>query len=523
MKIGIYAKWLETLGGGEKVATVIAETLSKQGHEVDLITTFETDIKNIESKMSVDLSKVKLVAWQETSNNKLEEKTRKYDLFFNVSFLDHLPSLAKKSIYYVHFPTPIRRTIFGLLKYETIIPLLRRYLIIPTLSRGLEMVDEVVDAVTSRTGKLLKERNTIILSNPPKEFELKLVFYSDTLTLRSLDSVNISSDNAKITKVDSSIGHQNSTLYYKYRFKMKDTASAVINIKVAKDEVRHGIALVSMTVSNIRFLLWNMFKRYLPRYEMALYGSASYKPAGGIDTYNLFFTNSAFTKKWTARYWAKDSVILYPPVDIEKFKSDSVKKNMILNVGRIFVGGHSKRQDALINAFKQMIDEKLIDKTWELHLVGGVASGWEHVSYLRTLQSSATGYPIFFHFSTSFDELKELYAKSKIYWHATGYGQNEYRNPILFEHFGITVVEAMSAGCVPVVYKGGGLTESVPDSDLAWKSLGNLKKITQNLVNNKKILHKYSLYSKKQSIKFSRKNFEKKLLYYVDRLVHEEK
>jgi glycosyltransferase involved in cell wall biosynthesis len=51
-----------------------------------------------------------------------------------------------------------------------------------------------------------------------------------------------------------------------------------------------------------------------------------------------------------------------------------------------------------------------------------------------------------------------LYGTSAIYWHAAGYGETDPKN---MEHFGISTVEAMSAGCLPIVYGGGGLKEIV--------------------------------------------------------------
>jgi len=42
MKIGIFDKWIKSLGGGEKVATVMAETLSKK-YDVDLISYVEAE------------------------------------------------------------------------------------------------------------------------------------------------------------------------------------------------------------------------------------------------------------------------------------------------------------------------------------------------------------------------------------------------------------------------------------------------------------------------------------------------
>jgi glycosyltransferase involved in cell wall biosynthesis len=45
----------------------------------------------------------------------------------------------------------------------------------------------------------------------------------------------------------------------------------------------------------------------------------------------------------------------------------------------------------------------------------------------------------------SFEELHSLRTKSKIYLH-----------PMPHEHFGISIVEAMASGCVPIVHKSGG-------------------------------------------------------------------
>ncbi len=52
----------------------------------------------------------------------------------------------------------------------------------------------------------------------------------------------------------------------------------------------------------------------------------------------------------------------------------------------------------------------------------------------------------------SFDRLLELMRQSKVYLH-----------PLAGEPFGISIVEAMSAGLIPVVPDDGGYTEFVPE------------------------------------------------------------
>jgi len=512
MKIAIYDKWLSALGGGEKVATVMAEVLSKRGYDVDLVSNFEVNKKELQEKMGVDLSRVRIVAWYERSYFKLLPKTKEYDLLINVSFLDHLPSKAKRSIYYVHFPTPIKRTFLGFIKYEKILPLLRRYLIIPEIESGINPVEDVY----TRGGRWLDRENTIVFSNTPKSFLLVLRIYVEQLSLTSLKSISFGSPNASVSVEDSYLDHNFNVGVFKLRVKSTGQ-SPVVKIFIDEDTRANGFGLVSMAIRNLRFILWNFLKRYMPRYEMALYGSSSYKPGEGLDTYKLFLANSEFTKFWTKKYLDKEAKILYPPIDVHEFKPGR-KRNIILNVGRFFVGGHSKKQDILLSGFKTMVDKKLIDKSWELHFVGGVAGGKEHTEYLNEIRDDAKGYKVYFHLFLSFEGLKKLYSEAKIYWHATGFGEDKGRDPITFEHFGITVVEAMAAGAVPVVFNGGGLTETVDkESGAVWNSQAELVKITARLIEDKALLERLSKGAVIRSKLFSKERFEKELLKYVEK------
>jgi glycosyltransferase involved in cell wall biosynthesis len=77
-----------------------------------------------------------------------------------------------------------------------------------------------------------------------------------------------------------------------------------------------------------------------------------------------------------------------------------------------------------------------------------------------------------------------LYNTASIYWHATGIDADLNINPEKAEHFGISVIEAMAAGCVPIVFAYGGPAEIV-DSGLngyCYRDINELRRITEKVI-----------------------------------------
>lgn len=213
--------------------------------------------------------------------------------------------------------------------------------------------------------------------------------------------------------------------------------------------------------------------------------------------------NSQFTKKFIDKTYGVNSLVIYPPVDLGSFKPQ-LKKNIILNIGRYTKSLHNKKQEILIDAFKEIFSKT---KEWELVLAGGVMP--EDKNYVEELRSKAGGLPIKISTNISFAELKTLYGQAKIYWHAAGFGEDEENHPERMEHFGITTVEAMSAGCVPVVFAGGGQKEIVDneDSGFLWKDIEKLKTQTLTLIKDEKIREEIALKAQDRSKDFSREKF----------------
>jgi len=184
--------------------------------------------------------------------------------------------------------------------------------------------------------------------------------------------------------------------------------------------------------------------------------------------------NSYFTKSVIDQEFSISSQVIYPP--IIPIKKAAKKENIILSVGRFDNLLISKRQDVLITAFKN-----LKPKNWRLVLVGGVLHGQ---SIVNKLKNSAKGYPIDIQTNISFDKLSTLYAKAKIYWHAAGFNLDINTHPQKAEHFGISTVEAMSAGAIPIVFNGGGLKEIItPEKNgYLWNTIDELITITKTII-----------------------------------------
>lgn len=226
-----------------------------------------------------------------------------------------------------------------------------------------------------------------------------------------------------------------------------------------------------------------------------------------------FFCNSEYTRVFLNSNHHVTPIVLYPPVELKQKKK--VRKNHILHVGRFRpfdkTTGTSdyKKQGVMIKAFREMVDRGL--NNWKL--IMAVSLKEEDSDAFEKIKQDAKKYPIEYLVNKTNNALWDAYGESKIYWHASGYGEDLEAHPEFAEHFGISTVEAMGAGAVPVVFNAGGQKEIVTDGEtgLLWNTIPELIEETLLLINSKDLLDDLSKNAKSRAKDFSKEEFARRV------------
>jgi alpha-1,2-mannosyltransferase len=163
-------------------------------------------------------------------------------------------------------------------------------------------------------------------------------------------------------------------------------------------------------------------------------------------------TNSEFSRKAIFKAFGADSTILYPPVDVDTFRkavlsSDARDDGAILVISRFHP---SKKIENAIHLAK-LLKQHQVGR--HMDIVGNISpDGLGYYNYLyRLVKHYGLEDFVRFEVNVRFNRLLDLMRRARAYLH-----------PMPGEPFGMSTVEAMSAGIIPVVPDIGGHTEFVP-------------------------------------------------------------
>jgi glycosyltransferase involved in cell wall biosynthesis len=167
---------------------------------------------------------------------------------------------------------------------------------------------------------------------------------------------------------------------------------------------------------------------------------------------------------------------------------------------------HTKKQMEMMSAFAELHPRL---RGWSYASVGGLNTRTENHEYFERVRHAAKGYPAIAEANVERPRLLELLARAKIFWHATGLGEDPNAHPELSEHFGIATVEAMAAGCVPVVINRGGQPDIVEHgvTGFLWNSLEEMQRYTELLAGDDALWKRLSEAARQRAALFSRARF----------------
>jgi len=239
------------------------------------------------------------------------------------------------------------------------------------------------------------------------------------------------------------------------------------------------------------------------------------------DRYNYIVYNSRYTLEWIGKKWKIPShEHIYPYVETATSAGQKPKKKLLLSVARFEVGG-TKRQKEMVESFLTL-DTLYPEATegWKFILAGGSDPENPYLSFLENLIRQHPRQNVELRVNISAAELDSLYEEATIFWHLCGIVHDD---PSAVEHFGMTTIEAMAHGAVPIVYDGGGLREIVDEgvNGFRVKSQAMLLERTLELFSDRNLVGQLSQAARKKAQEFSREKFEARVRAFFERLLNQ--
>jgi glycosyltransferase involved in cell wall biosynthesis len=159
----------------------------------------------------------------------------------------------------------------------------------------------------------------------------------------------------------------------------------------------------------------------------------------------LAFANTNFTALGIQKLIGIKPLVVYPPVNTSVFNaiSKTSKKDIVLTISRF----STEKNLEIIPKIAYKMNAKFV-------IIGSVYDQLTLAEYRRIIelvrQYNVTD-KVHVYANLSFSDKLFILGRSKVYLHT-----------MKFEDFGISIVEGMSASCIPVVHNSGGPVEFVP-------------------------------------------------------------
>jgi glycosyltransferase involved in cell wall biosynthesis len=472
VRIGIFDAHWPTLGGGEQLAGGFATALADV-HDVELVVVEPFDAIVASERLGFDLTGLPQRETEPWTRPLLEVSAR-YDFFVNTTFSSTQPNGAPHGLYYVHFPIPhdpLGRESRVLERLAPLLPDRRKTWIERS---GFWLPEFAADGCWTNGSARL---DLVMPRGVELEFGMKVSSRNWPSGRVPRVRVTVGDDvlfDDRLTRDGKTFGRLVQGRGVLHPVPVEIVSDTFVpRLESGSDDDRElGVVVSHVHIGRHHHLLPRPLESRLAARQTAPFQREF------LESYGSVVANSSYTANWVERLWGRAAGVLAPPVQL---RTPGEKEPIVLSVGRFFpsTSGHSKKQLELVEAFRLACERGL--RGWTMHLVGGCKV--EDRGYVEDVREAAQGLPVVFHVNARGEDLDELFASATIYWHGGGLGEDPELHPDRFEHFGITVVEAMSAGIVPLVYEHGGPATIVGDAGCGrtYRSIDDLADQTVDL------------------------------------------
>jgi glycosyltransferase involved in cell wall biosynthesis len=500
LKAVVYNRFLPSMGGGERHSCMLAQVLAEQGHDVDLLAHEDVGKDLLADHLGLNLAKVSLRVVPDRGERDLAGVSSDYELFVNASYMSRVKARAAHNLYLCYFPTPFDHDLSGWRRWmvRKLGPHVRGGNPGPS-GWGLGWFPPEGGRRRSWTWTS-GHAGLIVLGGGERVMSMELgrpgAPAPATVTVRD-------ERGHELAELEARPGN-----FVRHQITLPPSARDVeiffdssTFVPGNGDDRTLGVAVSRLRMSGQPRSLKERVGEKLP------WLLRNPEDLSFLEHYQRVIANSEYTREWIQRYWQVDSDVLFPPIRVHELRPGR-KQRKILSVGRFFARGmgHSKKQLELVEAFGRMMRRNRMDG-WELHLVGGCEPS--HKPYLDQIRKAAEGLPVHIHANAPRPLVEDLFASSSLFWHATGLGEDEERQPWVFEHFGMTTVEAMAAGCVPVVIDKAGQREIVRHGvdGYRWSTLDELESYTRALARDDDLRERLAVSAVERARMFSEEAF----------------
>lgn len=500
MRAAIYDRFWHSQGGGERHCGMIGVVLSQDGHDVDFLGHTEVDKDELAAHLGLDLSRVNLRIVPDKGDLEVAAISEEYDLFVNGSYMSRLSPRAPHNAYLCYFPTPFDADLAPWRRALT--RRLGKY--VRAHAGGLTFGTGWFPPEGGRRRQWIWTSGEAIVALPPGN-DRTLRFELGGPGLKAPVPLEIRDEHGTV------LGAYTATPdFVVHRLPFPDSVrgtelhfSSPTFTPGGTDDRTLGVALSRMRMEGGKYGPREVIAHRFP-WLLRDPTDLSF-----LEAYDTVMANSEYTRGWIRSLWGTEAEVLFPPIATDRMVAAPAREKAVVTVGRFFSPGlgHAKRQLEMVQFFGQAHRSGALPPDWRLYVVGGCEDSQK--PYLAQVQAAGAGLPVEVIPNAPRATVERLLSTSSVFWSATGYGEDESKAPWSSEHFGMTTVEAMAGGCVPVVIDKAGQKEIVREGvdGYRWLTPDQLVAATSRVAQDEELRARLGASSVERAQQFSEQAF----------------